>query len=426
MPRRLSDAGAAFIAGQEGAVPYWYRDALGVWTLGIGHARVGDEFADVATEDDLKGGRLLSDAEMWELFRTDAARYVEAVDRLVIAELTQEQFDRLVDFAFNWGIGAEGGFPATSVLELVNAGKFADVARELVEGRGPPTRNHPEGRPYDKGLAGVRKRRALEAEVFTVSAVEILEAVAAELEAQGIPVAFVPGWRSRGRPYSFNPRGVVCHHTATRAYANDYPSLGIVRDGRSDLPGPLSQIGLGRHTGTVYIIAAGYANHAGGGGWDGLTGNGSVWGIEAENDGTGEAWGPEISRSYIATVAALCRHGGIGLDRVCRHAEWSDGGKIDTATRPFNSGNWIRDQVAAAFTAPPPPPPDPEPEPPEEETTEMPYLINVEGHIFLVFNRAERPLVWIDGPDVGAYEAKFGAALPTTRATAESTNGGPF
>lgn len=182
----------------------------------------------------------------------------------------------------------------------------------------------------------------------------ILRAVAADLQAQGIPVAFVPGWEDRGRPYRFNPQGLVWHHTATRGYAYDYPSLSIVRDGRSDLPGPLSQFGLGRHTGTVYFIAAGYANHAGGGGWEGLSGNGSVWGIEAENDGIGEEWGEATIRSYIALSVALARHTGFGPEMICRHAEWSDGGKIDTATAPLNSGSWIRSQVAAAMSTPTP------------------------------------------------------------------------
>jgi hypothetical protein len=193
----------------------------------------------------------------------------------------------------------------------------------------------------------------------------IVLVVAAELEELGVPVQFVPRWQGRGRPYRFNPRGVVCHHTATKGYSYDYPSLGIVRDGRSDLPGPLSQFGIGRHTGTVYVIAAGYANHAGGGGWAGLTGNGAAWGIEAENDGIGEEWGPEMLGAYLALVTALCRHTGIDADMVCRHAEWSDGGKIDTATAPMNDGDWIRAQVAARLAAP---------EPNEEEDMALPIF----------------------------------------------------
>lgn len=169
MARTLSDDGAAFTAREEGAVDHWYLDATGHWTLGIGHLQIGNEFSDVASrrpDGSFSAGRRLTDAEIWDLFRTDAVRYIEAVDRLVTVELTQRQFDMLVDFAFNWGIGDVGGFPATSILRLVNAGNFAGVARELVEGRGPKTDKYPEGRPYDKGLAGVRNRRIREAEAF--------------------------------------------------------------------------------------------------------------------------------------------------------------------------------------------------------------------------------------------------------------------
>lgn len=175
---------------------------------------------------------------------------------------------------------------------------------------------------------------------------QIIRAAAAECQARGRPVVFVSGCEERGRPYRFNPQLVRLHHTATRSYRYDYPSLGIVRDGRSDLPGPLSQFGLGRHTGTIYVIAFGYANDGGGGGWKGYTGNGSGFGIEAENDGIGEPWGPEITESYLVLTTALLRAMGKDASYACRHAEWSSHGKIDTATSPFSSGNWIRARVA--------------------------------------------------------------------------------
>ena len=63
------------------------------------------------------------------------------------------------------------------------------------------------------------------------------------------------------------------------------PSLDTLIQGRSDLPGPLAQLGLGRD-GTYYVIAAGKCNHAGAGSWKGVTsGNTDFIGIEAENTG---------------------------------------------------------------------------------------------------------------------------------------------
>ena len=135
---------------------------------------------------------------------------------------------------------------------------------------------------------------------------EIIKAVAADCEAAGVPVAFIDGWETRGRPGErFEPRMAIFHHTGGASHKHDYPSLGTVRDGRlppdpKPLTGPLAHFGIGRHTGTVFVIAAGNANHAGPGKWKDVTkGNEMAWGIEEENDGLGETWGPEISRSGV-------------------------------------------------------------------------------------------------------------------------------
>lgn len=164
--------------------------------------------------------------------------------------------------------------------------------------------------------------------------VDIIHAVVSELEAGGLPVHLEPGWEDRGRSGVLRPRGLVLHHTATKAHAEDYPSLGLVRDGKVGLAGPLAQFGIGRHTGTVFVIAAGIANHAGAGGFNGLAGNSSVWGIEAENDGETEAWSDPILRSYVTLAGALARHTGFSPEMICSHKEWKvlappDDKKID-------------------------------------------------------------------------------------------------
>lgn len=214
--------------------------------------------------------------------------------------------------------------------------------------------------------------------------VQIIEAAARELEAAGFEVWFEDGWQDRGRPGEFIPQGMVWHHTADRAYDSDYAIKSLIVEGRSDLPGPLSQWGLGR-SGKLYVIAAGKANHAGGGGWRGLSANFSVWGCEAANDGIGEPWPDRQVEAYIALGVALARHTGYGAEMICRHAEWSDAGKIDTATAPLDDGDWIRAQVAARLAEPP------NPEPPEE------------GLSMLTFRYVFDGLDWVfDGPS-GLY-----------------------
>lgn len=149
----------------------------------------------------------------------------------------------------------------------------------------------------------------------------------------GLAVVEVDGWKTRGSS-SFNPGGVVCHHTAGGP-SGDIPSLRVLIHGRSDLPGPLCQIGLAR-SGTCYVVAAGRANHAGSGGWKGLVGNSSVWGIEAENRGTNaaEPWKPAQLEAYHVLAAVLQEHTVKGPDEdyVCGHKEWAPNRKVDPHT----------------------------------------------------------------------------------------------
>lgn len=146
------------------------------------------------------------------------------------------------------------------------------------------------------------------------------------LRAEGVTVTEHPGWRERGSS-TFSPKGVICHHTAGPA-RGDAPSLGTCVNGRPGLPGPLCQIVLAR-SGTAIVIASGKANHAGAGGWRGLTGNTSVLGIEAENTGQGEPWPDAQYDAYVRVVAALCRHAAIPVGMVCGHKEWAPTRKID-------------------------------------------------------------------------------------------------
>lgn len=145
----------------------------------------------------------------------------------------------------------------------------------------------------------------------------------------GLPVEEVDGWQTRGHGPFFGLNTIVCHHTATPSgAAGNYPSLRVVRDGRSDLPGPLSQLGLGRD-GTVYVIAAGVAYHAGATFFQ-RQDNWHALGIEAEHDGL-SPW-PEIQLSaYVRLVAALADHYGIPLSNVQGHKEVATplGRKVD-------------------------------------------------------------------------------------------------
>lgn len=143
------------------------------------------------------------------------------------------------------------------------------------------------------------------------------------LKDAGLKVAPVDGWQSRGREDVGTISGVICHHTVGPKIGN-MPSLNVLINGRSDLAGPLAQLGLGRD-GTYYVIAAGKCNHAGSGSWQNITtGNTSFIGIEGENAGTpDDAWPAVQMDAYRRGVAAILKHIGRGAEFCAGHREYA-------------------------------------------------------------------------------------------------------
>jgi peptidoglycan hydrolase-like protein with peptidoglycan-binding domain len=181
--------------------------------------------------------------------------------------------------------------------------------------------------------------------------------IADRLRAKGLNVVEVNGWRTRGSS-SFFPKGSVDHHTAGSLNGNS-PSLGICINGRAGLAGPLCNVFIARDN-TVYVVAAGRANHAGTGTFRGLQGNSSMYGVERENTGIGnEPWREDQRVTAALVHAALLE--GIGRDGswVCEHKEWTTR-KIDAFDQ---DGNDMRNRVSGAmggvYTPPPAPAPGP-------------------------------------------------------------------
>lgn len=183
------------------------------------------------------------------------------------------------------------------------------------------------------------------------------------LRAAGLKVVEVPGWEKRGRPGAFNPVGILCHHTVTGTNWTDSAVVNLLRNGRRDLAGPLAQFGLGRD-GTVYVVAAGRANHAGKAKSSGTVaagdGNGLYVGIEAFNDGVREPYPPEQYDAYVRLAAFLCqRVTGNSVQTVRGHKETSVTGKVD----PRFSMDTFRADVARVLAGNTAPAPKPDPAP---------------------------------------------------------------
>lgn len=142
------------------------------------------------------------------------------------------------------------------------------------------------------------------------------------LRAGGLDVYEMPGWETRGRDMAWID-AVIAHHTATGQNWQDGHVAALLRDGRADLAGPLSQLGLERD-GTFVVIASGRCNHNG----LGLYGNNSI-GIEAFNNGVGEPWREVHVEAYVTGAAALLRHMGLPATRFISHAEADPQRKVD-------------------------------------------------------------------------------------------------
>ena len=112
------------------------------WTIGYGH-----------TGPEVHPGQVITDEEAELLLANDLGRIADGVDRLVQVQLTQEQFDALVCFAFNVGLG---NLSKSTLLKLVNQGRFYDAAHEFVRW----------DRAAGKEMAGLRNRRLAEEALF--------------------------------------------------------------------------------------------------------------------------------------------------------------------------------------------------------------------------------------------------------------------
>lgn len=154
------------------------------------------------------------------------------------------------------------------------------------------------------------------------------------LKDAGLKVVPCDGWENRGVGDVKNIMGVMCHHTGNFDRSSNMPTLSVLINGRmyaNPLHGPLAQLGLGRD-GTFYVVAAGKANHAGLGSWQGITsGNEHFIGIEAEN--TGEEndfpWPAAQLEAFHRGVAAILEHIGKCTNNCIGHKEWAPFRKSD-------------------------------------------------------------------------------------------------
>jgi lysozyme len=87
------------LAHHEGVRQKPYRCPAGLWTVGVGHL-IGDGL----TLPD-SWNRTFSLEEVYAILASDVRKFELGVERYINVQLTQNQFDALVSFAFNLGLG---------------------------------------------------------------------------------------------------------------------------------------------------------------------------------------------------------------------------------------------------------------------------------------------------------------------------------
>jgi len=131
----------------EGCKLKAYRCPAGILTIGYGHT-------SAAGEPEVTPDATITKAQALEILHRDLRAFEAGVEKLVKVDLTQNQFDVLVDFAYNAGVG---NLAKSGVLRAVNAGKPEQVPAELMK--------------WNKGggkvLAGLVRRRQAEGAWWT-------------------------------------------------------------------------------------------------------------------------------------------------------------------------------------------------------------------------------------------------------------------
>jgi lysozyme len=112
-----SEVGLALTKSFEGLSLNSYQDSASVWTIGYGH-----------TSPDVVAGLTITEADAEALLCADLAAAVTCVNRAVHVNISQNQFDALVDFCFNAG---RGGFLQSTLLQRVNASDFQGAATQF-------------------------------------------------------------------------------------------------------------------------------------------------------------------------------------------------------------------------------------------------------------------------------------------------------
>jgi lysozyme len=129
---QMSQHGLELLEQWEGFKTTVYKDSAGLPTIGVGH---------LLTKSELSSGKItidgvpvsyengLTEQQVTDLLAQDVQPAAAAVNNNVKVDLDQNQFDALVSFTFNVGVGA---FTGSTLLKLLNQGQYDQVPDQLL------------------------------------------------------------------------------------------------------------------------------------------------------------------------------------------------------------------------------------------------------------------------------------------------------
>tara|TARA_Y100000593_G_scaffold37439_1_gene72652 strand:+ start:1171 stop:1596 length:426 start_codon:yes stop_codon:yes gene_type:complete len=138
---KISNNGLDLVKHFEGLVLEAYKCPAGVWTIGYGHTK------------DVQPGDSWSEDHADHMLEVEMEEYEKYINDLVEVELNQNQFDAMVSWVYNLGVG---NLQSSTLLKVLNAGDYAGVPEQIMRWN----------KAGGKVLEGLTRRRQAEADLF--------------------------------------------------------------------------------------------------------------------------------------------------------------------------------------------------------------------------------------------------------------------
>lgn len=141
--KNISDKGLAVLVQWEALRTKMYLDSGGEPTIGVGHLLLPEEISTgiiKLSSGDVEWKKGMTKEQVIELLQKDLQPRVDFLNKTLPDDLTQGQFDAMVLFLFNIGVGrprahpkGPAGFLGSTLLVKIKAGLYDEVPAQLAK-----------------------------------------------------------------------------------------------------------------------------------------------------------------------------------------------------------------------------------------------------------------------------------------------------